>query len=74
MLNVIVTDPPRADLAQVGKLAGYGTATVHGEQEARRGRRHRWAFGAEKEFDLWRENTCHTRHFTTSRTWDTSSC
>jgi 4-hydroxy-4-methyl-2-oxoglutarate aldolase len=29
VLNVIVTDPPRADLAQVGQLAGYGTATVH---------------------------------------------
>jgi 4-hydroxy-4-methyl-2-oxoglutarate aldolase len=29
MLNVIVTDPPRADLAQVDKLAEYGTATVH---------------------------------------------
>ncbi|HEX3715790.1 MAG TPA: 4-carboxy-4-hydroxy-2-oxoadipate aldolase/oxaloacetate decarboxylase [Trebonia sp.] len=29
MLNVIVTDPPRADLAEVDKLAGYGTATVH---------------------------------------------
>jgi 4-hydroxy-4-methyl-2-oxoglutarate aldolase len=26
---VIVTDPPRADLAEVDKLAGYGTATVH---------------------------------------------
>jgi 4-hydroxy-4-methyl-2-oxoglutarate aldolase len=29
VLNVIVTDPPRADLAAVDKLAGYGTATVH---------------------------------------------
>ena len=29
MLNVVVTDPPRADLEQVGKLAGYGVATVH---------------------------------------------
>ena len=29
MLNVIVTDPPRADLAEVGKLAEYGVATVH---------------------------------------------
>jgi 4-hydroxy-4-methyl-2-oxoglutarate aldolase len=29
VLNVIVTDPPRADLAEVDKLAGYGTATVH---------------------------------------------
>jgi 4-hydroxy-4-methyl-2-oxoglutarate aldolase len=29
MLNVIVTDPPRADLAQVDKLATYGVATVH---------------------------------------------
>jgi 4-hydroxy-4-methyl-2-oxoglutarate aldolase len=29
MLNVIVTDPPRADLAAVDKLAGYGVATVH---------------------------------------------
>jgi 4-hydroxy-4-methyl-2-oxoglutarate aldolase len=29
MLNVIVTDPPRADLAEVDKLAGYGVATVH---------------------------------------------
>lgn len=29
MLNVIVTDPPRADLAGVDQLAGYGTATVH---------------------------------------------
>jgi 4-hydroxy-4-methyl-2-oxoglutarate aldolase len=26
---VIVTDPPRADLAEVGRLAGYGVATVH---------------------------------------------
>ena len=29
MLNVIVTDPPRAGLAEVDQLAGYGTATVH---------------------------------------------
>jgi 4-hydroxy-4-methyl-2-oxoglutarate aldolase len=29
MLNVIVTDPPRADLAEVDKLAAYGVATVH---------------------------------------------
>ena len=29
MLNVIVTDPPRADLGQVAKLAEYGVATVH---------------------------------------------
>jgi 4-hydroxy-4-methyl-2-oxoglutarate aldolase len=29
VLNVIVTDPPRADLAEVDKLAGYGVATVH---------------------------------------------
>ena len=29
MLNVIVTDPPRADLAAVDKLAAYGVATVH---------------------------------------------
>ena len=29
MLNVIVTDPPRADLSDVDKLAGYGVATVH---------------------------------------------
>jgi 4-hydroxy-4-methyl-2-oxoglutarate aldolase len=29
MLNVIVTDPPRADLAEVDKLAEYGVATVH---------------------------------------------
>ena len=29
MLNVIVTDPPRADLAEVDKLATYGVATVH---------------------------------------------
>ncbi|MCL2730834.1 MAG: 4-carboxy-4-hydroxy-2-oxoadipate aldolase/oxaloacetate decarboxylase [Actinomycetia bacterium] len=36
MLNVVVTDPPRADLAQVGKLAEYGTATVH-EAIGRRG-------------------------------------
>jgi 4-hydroxy-4-methyl-2-oxoglutarate aldolase len=36
MLNVVVTDPPRADLAQVDKLATYGTATVH-EAIGRRG-------------------------------------
>jgi 4-hydroxy-4-methyl-2-oxoglutarate aldolase len=36
MLNVVVTDPPRADLAQVDKLATYGTATVH-EGIGRRG-------------------------------------
>ena len=29
MLNVIVTDPPRADLAEAGRLAAYGVATVH---------------------------------------------
>jgi 4-hydroxy-4-methyl-2-oxoglutarate aldolase len=29
MKPVIVTDPPRADLAQVTSLAGYGVATVH---------------------------------------------
>ena len=29
MLNVIVTDPPRAPLAEVDKLADYGVATVH---------------------------------------------
>src|SRR6266568_3205364 len=29
MLNVIVTDPPRADLTEVDKLAEYGVATVH---------------------------------------------
>ncbi len=29
MLNVIVTDPPRADMAEVDKLAEYGVATVH---------------------------------------------
>jgi 4-hydroxy-4-methyl-2-oxoglutarate aldolase len=29
MLNVVIIDPPRADLAQVDKLAEYGTATVH---------------------------------------------
>src|ERR1700760_2209760 len=29
MLNVIVTDPPRAELAEVDKLAEYGVATVH---------------------------------------------
>jgi 4-hydroxy-4-methyl-2-oxoglutarate aldolase len=36
MLNVVVTDPPRADLAQVDKLATFGTATVH-EAIGRRG-------------------------------------
>ncbi|HEX8007386.1 MAG TPA: 4-carboxy-4-hydroxy-2-oxoadipate aldolase/oxaloacetate decarboxylase [Trebonia sp.] len=36
MLNVVVTDPPRADLAQVDKLATCGTATVH-EAIGRRG-------------------------------------
>jgi len=36
MLNVVVTDPPRADLAQVDTLATYGTATVH-EAIGRRG-------------------------------------
>lgn len=36
MLNVVVTDPPRADLSQVDKLATYGTATVH-EAIGRRG-------------------------------------
>ncbi len=29
MRNVVVTDPPRADLAQVDALAAYGVATVH---------------------------------------------
>ncbi|MBV9381520.1 MAG: 4-carboxy-4-hydroxy-2-oxoadipate aldolase/oxaloacetate decarboxylase [Streptosporangiaceae bacterium] len=29
MLNVVVTDPPRADAALTGQLAGYGVATVH---------------------------------------------
>jgi len=29
MLNVIVTDPPQADLSEVDKLADYGVATVH---------------------------------------------
>ena len=29
MLNVIVTDPPRADLSAVDQLAGFGVATVH---------------------------------------------
>ncbi|HEY0935777.1 MAG TPA: 4-carboxy-4-hydroxy-2-oxoadipate aldolase/oxaloacetate decarboxylase [Trebonia sp.] len=29
MLHVIVTDPPRANLAEVDQLAAYGTATVH---------------------------------------------
>src|ERR1700688_838470 len=36
MLNVVVTDPPRADLAHVDKLAEYGVATVH-EAIGRRG-------------------------------------
>jgi 4-hydroxy-4-methyl-2-oxoglutarate aldolase len=36
MLNVVVTDPPRADLVLVDMLAGYGTATVH-EAIGRRG-------------------------------------
>ena len=36
MLNVVVTDPPRADLAQVDELAEYGVATVH-EAIGRRG-------------------------------------
>jgi 4-hydroxy-4-methyl-2-oxoglutarate aldolase len=36
MLNVIVTDPPRADLPEVDKLAEYGVATVH-EAIGRRG-------------------------------------
>jgi 4-hydroxy-4-methyl-2-oxoglutarate aldolase len=36
MLNVVVTDPLRADLAQVDKLAEYGVATVH-EAIGRRG-------------------------------------
>jgi 4-hydroxy-4-methyl-2-oxoglutarate aldolase len=36
MLNVVVTDPPRADLALVDQLASYGTATVH-EAIGRRG-------------------------------------
>jgi 4-hydroxy-4-methyl-2-oxoglutarate aldolase len=29
MLNVVVTDPPRANLTEVDKLAEYGVATVH---------------------------------------------
>jgi 4-hydroxy-4-methyl-2-oxoglutarate aldolase len=29
MRKVIVTDPPRADIEEVTKLAGYGVATVH---------------------------------------------
>ncbi|GAA1893864.1 4-carboxy-4-hydroxy-2-oxoadipate aldolase/oxaloacetate decarboxylase [Actinomadura bangladeshensis] len=29
MRTVVVTDPPRADAAAVGSLAGYGVATVH---------------------------------------------
>jgi 4-hydroxy-4-methyl-2-oxoglutarate aldolase len=36
MLNVVVTDPPRADLGQVDMLASYGVATVH-EAIGRRG-------------------------------------
>jgi 4-hydroxy-4-methyl-2-oxoglutarate aldolase len=36
MLNVVVTDPPRADLTLVDRLADYGTATVH-EAIGRRG-------------------------------------
>ncbi len=36
MLNVVVTDPPRADLAQVDKLGAFGVATVH-EAIGRRG-------------------------------------
>jgi len=36
MLNVVVTDPPRADLALVDQLAECGTATVH-EAIGRRG-------------------------------------
>src|ERR1700677_3052145 len=36
MLNVVVTDPPRADLTLVDGLAGYGTATLH-EAIGRRG-------------------------------------
>ncbi len=29
MRNIVVTDPPRADLGQVDKLGEYGVATVH---------------------------------------------
>ena len=29
MKNVIVTDPPRAEQADVDALAGFGVATVH---------------------------------------------
>jgi len=29
MLNVVVTNPPRADITEVDRLAGYGVATVH---------------------------------------------
>jgi 4-hydroxy-4-methyl-2-oxoglutarate aldolase len=36
MLSVVVTDPPRADLAEVDKLTTYGVATVH-EAIGRRG-------------------------------------
>jgi 4-hydroxy-4-methyl-2-oxoglutarate aldolase len=36
MLNVVVTDPPRADLTVVSELAAYGTSTVH-EAIGRRG-------------------------------------
>jgi 4-hydroxy-4-methyl-2-oxoglutarate aldolase len=36
VLNVIVTDPPRADLAEVDQLAGFGVATV-GEAIGRTG-------------------------------------
>ena len=28
-INIIVTDTPQADLGAVGKLAGFGVATVH---------------------------------------------
>src|SRR6185503_2616972 len=36
MRTVVVTDPPRADLAQVDELGGFGVATVH-EAIGRRG-------------------------------------